>query len=127
MSILRATPAQDTDGTKGDDAERGTSGVVRSVAQCPGADSRAGHDPRFLRPADVTDTVLAKARALNQIAQARGQTLAQLALAWVLRHPVVTTAIIGASKVKQIEDCVAAAGTVAFSADEQVRIDRILA
>jgi L-glyceraldehyde 3-phosphate reductase len=91
------------------------------------ADSRAGHDPRFLRPADVTDTVLAKARALNQIAQARGQTLAQLALAWVLRHPVVTTAIIGASKVKQIEDCVAAAGTVAFSADEQVRIDRILA
>lgn len=90
------------------------------------ADSRAGHDPRFLRPADVTDAVLAKTKKLNEIAQARGQTLAQLALAWVLRHPIVTTAIIGASKVKQIEDCVAAANNLSFSSDELSEIDRIL-
>jgi L-glyceraldehyde 3-phosphate reductase len=91
------------------------------------ADSRAGHDPRFLRPTDVTETVLAKARKLNEIAQARGQTLAQLALAWVLRHPIVTTAIIGASKVKQVEDGVAAAGNLTFAPDELARIHQILA
>lgn len=91
------------------------------------ADSRAGHDPRFLRPADVTDAVLAKTRKLNEIAMSRGQTLAQLALAWVLRHPIVTTAIIGASKVKQVEDCVAAVNNLTFSSDEQRRIDLVLA
>lgn len=90
------------------------------------ADSRAGHDPRFLRPADVTETVLGKTRQLNAIAQARGQTLAQMALAWVLRHPIVTTAIIGASKVKQVEDCVAAANNLIFTSDELARIDQIL-
>lgn len=90
------------------------------------ADSRAGHDPRFLRPADVTETVLGKTRQLNAIAQARGQTLAQMALAWVLRHPIVTTAIIGASKVKQVEDCVAAANSLIFTSDELARIDQIL-
>ena len=64
------------------------------------ADSRAGHDPRFLRPADITDAVLAKTKKLNDLAQSRGQTLAQMALAWVLRHKVVTSALIGASKVQ---------------------------
>jgi L-glyceraldehyde 3-phosphate reductase len=91
------------------------------------SDSRAGHDPRFLRPADVTDPVLAKTRKLNEVAQARGQTLAQLALAWVLRHPIVTTAIIGASKVKQVEDCVAAANNLSFTTDELGRIEQVLA
>jgi L-glyceraldehyde 3-phosphate reductase len=90
------------------------------------ADSRAGHDPRFLRPDQVTDVVLAKTRALDAIAKARGQTLAQLALAWVLRSPSVTSALIGASKVKQVEDCAAAARNVAFSAEELAQIDRIL-
>ena len=91
------------------------------------ADSRAGHDPRFLRPADVTEAVLGKTRKLNEIARARGQTLAQLALAWVLRHPIVTTAIIGASKVRQIEDCLASANNLAFASEELHRIDEILA
>ncbi|HWA15718.1 MAG TPA: aldo/keto reductase, partial [Gemmatimonadales bacterium] len=91
------------------------------------ADSRAGHDPRFLRPADVMDAVLAKTRQLNELAQARGQTLAQMALAWVLRHPMVTTAIIGASKVKQVEDGVAAATNLSFATDELDQIDHILA
>jgi L-glyceraldehyde 3-phosphate reductase len=91
------------------------------------SDSRAGHDPRFLKPADISEAAVARARQLNAIAQDRGQTLAQMALAWVLRHPVVTTAIIGASKVKQVEDCVAAARNLAFTADELARIDQILA
>jgi L-glyceraldehyde 3-phosphate reductase len=67
---------------------------------------------------------LANIRALNEIAEGRGQSLAQMAIAWVLRDPRVTTALIGASKVSQIEDCVAALGNLRFSADEMARIDR---
>ncbi len=89
-------------------------------------DSRAGHDPRFLTPAQVTPAVLGLARQLNEVAQARGQTLAQLALAWVLRQPVVTSAIIGASKVQQVDDGVAAARQLHFTAEELARIDRLL-
>jgi L-glyceraldehyde 3-phosphate reductase len=91
------------------------------------ADSRAGHDPRFLRPEHITDAVLAKTKKLNDLAQARGQTLAQMALAWVLRHPVVTSALIGASKVSQVDDCVGAVKNLKFSADELARIETILA
>jgi L-glyceraldehyde 3-phosphate reductase len=91
------------------------------------ADSRAGHDKRFLRPADVTDAVLLKTRKLNDLAHSRGQTLAQMALAWVLRHPVVTSALIGASKVSQVDDCVGAVKNLSFSEDELARIEMILA
>ncbi|HTI99937.1 MAG TPA: L-glyceraldehyde 3-phosphate reductase [Dongiaceae bacterium] len=91
------------------------------------ADSRAGHDKRFLRPDDVTSAVLAKTRQLNELAQSRGQTLAQLALAWVLRHPVVTSALIGASRVSQVEDCVAAVRNLKFTAAELAAIEKILA
>ncbi|MBW8864807.1 MAG: aldo/keto reductase, partial [Verrucomicrobia bacterium] len=91
------------------------------------ADSRAGHDQRFLRPADITDEVLAKTRKLNDHAQSRGQTLAQMALAWVLRHKVVTSALIGASKVQQVDDCVGAVKNLNFSADELAHIEKILA
>jgi L-glyceraldehyde 3-phosphate reductase len=91
------------------------------------ADSRAGHDPRFLRPADITDAVLAKTRKLNDLAQSRGQTLAQMALAWVLRHKTVTSALIGASKVQQVDDCVGAVKNLNFSAEELSRIETILA
>lgn len=90
------------------------------------ADSRAGHDPRFLRPADVTDAVLAKTRQLDALARARGQTLAQLALAWVLRQPAVTSALIGASRPSQVDDCVGAVKNLAFTADELGTIERIL-
>jgi L-glyceraldehyde 3-phosphate reductase len=89
-------------------------------------DSRAGHDRRFLRPDDVTEAVLAKTRSLNGIAQARGQTLAQMALAWVLRHQCVTSALIGASRPSQVEDCVGATKKLNFSADELAQIEKIL-
>jgi L-glyceraldehyde 3-phosphate reductase len=91
------------------------------------ADSRAGHDQRFLRPADITEAVLAQTRKLNDVAQARGQTLAQMALAWVLRHKVVTSALIGASKVQQVDDCVGAVKNLDFAAEELALIEKILA
>ena len=91
------------------------------------ADSRAGHDPRFLRPADITDAVLARTRKLNEVAESRGQTLAQMALAWVLRHKAVTSALIGASRVSQVEDCVGATRRLHFTAEELTRIEQILA
>ncbi len=90
------------------------------------ADSRAVADGRFLNPDAITEEKVAKVRKLNEIAQSRGQSMAQLALAWVLRLPQVTSALIGASKVSQIED---AAGTVArldFTSDELDQIEVIL-
>ncbi|HWY30827.1 MAG TPA: L-glyceraldehyde 3-phosphate reductase [Candidatus Acidoferrum sp.] len=91
------------------------------------ADSRAGHDKRFLRPDDVTDAILAKTKSLNDLAQARGQTLAQMALAWVLRHKTVTSALIGASRPSQVDDCVGATKNLIFTAGELAQIDQILA
>jgi L-glyceraldehyde 3-phosphate reductase len=67
---------------------------------------------------------MAKVRALNEIAAARGQTLAQLAIAWVLRDPRVTSALIGASRVAQLETNVAALDKRSFTADELAEIDR---
>ena len=91
------------------------------------ADSRAGHDQRFLRPADITDELLAQTRKLNDLAQVRGQTLAQMALAWVLRHQTVTSALIGASRVSQVDDCVGATKNLNFTGEELAKIDKILA
>ena len=91
------------------------------------ADSRAGHDPRFLKPENITEATLVKLRALNQLAQARGQSLAQLSLAWVLRQPAVTTALIGASKPAQIDDNLGALQNTAFTTAELAAIDKILA
>jgi len=90
------------------------------------ADSRAGHDPRFLRPADITDAVLARAKKLNDLAQSRGQTLAQMALAWVLRHKTVTSALIGASRVSQVDDCLGATRNLSFTSGELSQIESIL-
>ena len=72
----------------------------------------------------LTGENLANIRALNAIAEKRGQSLAQMAIAWVLRSPAVTTALIGASKVSQIEDCVASLANRTFTADELAQIDR---
>jgi len=91
------------------------------------ADSRIAKDQRFLRPEHVTDEVLAKTRKLNDLAQSRGQTLAQMALAWVLRHKVVTSALIGASKVSQVDDCAGAVRNLNFSVEELAHIETILA
>jgi L-glyceraldehyde 3-phosphate reductase len=90
------------------------------------ADSRAGKAHGFLRPAHVTEERLGKIRALDALAKARGQKLAQMAIAWVLRHPEVTSALIGASRVSQIEDAVAALDNAEFSAEELTKIDEIV-
>ena len=71
--------------------------------------------------------MLAKTKKLNDLAQSRGQTLAQMALAWVLRHKAVTSALIGASKVSQVDDCVGATRNLNFSGDELAQIEKILA
>jgi len=88
------------------------------------ADSRAGREGTALSPSRLTDEALAKVRALNEIASARGQTLAQLALAWVLRDPRVTSALIGASSVEQLEQNVAALNRLELSPDELDEIER---
>ena len=66
-------------------------------------------------------------RALNEMAAQRGQTLAEMAVAWVLRDPRVTSALVGTSKVSQVDDNVAALKNLKFSAEELSRIDGILA
>lgn len=91
------------------------------------ADSRAGKPTGFLRPEQVTEDRIAKVWQLRAIAQARGQTMAQLALAWVLRRPTVTSALIGASRVSQIESCVAALDNLKFTQEELDAIEDILA
>lgn len=90
------------------------------------SDARAAKPHGFLRPEHLTDERLEKVRALNELAGARGQTLAQMALAWVLRHPEVTSALIGASKVQQIEDAAGAVNKLEFSQDELEQIEKIL-
>jgi L-glyceraldehyde 3-phosphate reductase len=87
------------------------------------ADSRAARDGSLSREW-LTDDVLERIRALNGIAQRRGQTLAQLALAWTLRDPRVTTALIGASSVAQLEQNLAALQRLDFDEDELAEIDR---
>lgn len=88
------------------------------------ADARAARDPRFLKPEHITPEKLTKIRELDKIAQARGQSLAQMALAWVLRNPVITSALIGASKTTQIEENVKALDHLTFSAAEIAAIER---
>jgi len=91
------------------------------------ADSRAAHDPRFLKPANITEDKLSRIRKLDALAKARGQSLAQMALAWVLRQPAVTTALIGASKTSQIDENLGAIANLSFSADELKAIEALLA
>lgn len=86
-------------------------------------DSRMAHDPRYLKPAALTPEVHGKIVALNDIATNRGQTLAQMALAWQLRNDDVTSVLIGASKPKQILDNIAALENTAFTEDELDAID----
>ena len=89
-------------------------------------DSRALKPNSFLNEGDVSQEVLAKVRQLNEVAQERGQSLAQMALAWVLRKQKITSALIGASKVSQIEENVAALNNLGFSQEELKLIDEIL-
>ena len=88
------------------------------------AGSRASHPGSMSVERMLTDGNLAKIRALNQVAQRRGQTLAQMAIAWVLRDPVVTSALAGASSVEQLEQNLASLDKLEFSAAELKEIDR---
>ena len=88
--------------------------------------SRASKAHGFLKPANITDDKLAKVNKLNDIAQSREQTLAQMALAWVLRHESMTSVLIGASKAEQIEDAVGTLNRLDFTAEELDQIEVIL-
>ena len=90
------------------------------------ADSRAGHDPRYLKPAMIDDKLRACTQALSAIAARRGQTLAQLALQWVLRDEAVTSALIGASRPEQITENIAALSFPALTQEELAAIDEAL-
>ena len=87
-------------------------------------DSRIRTDGRFLKESVITEEKLAQIRALNEIAAARGQTLAEMALAWILRDGKVTSVLIGASKPQQILDNIAALNNTTFTADELEAIDK---
>jgi L-glyceraldehyde 3-phosphate reductase len=84
--------------------------------------SRAS-EGRWLKPGAIGDVYLERVRSLTAIAEARGQSLAQLALTWVLRHPQVTSALIGASSVAQLEDNVAALGSAPLTTEELAAIE----
>jgi len=90
-------------------------------------DSRAAKVHGELPRDAVTDDVVRRVRALNDLAKARGQSLAQMAVAWVLRHAAVTSAVVGASRVAHVDDAVAALATRHFADDELAAIDAILA
>ncbi|MEN3336014.1 MAG: L-glyceraldehyde 3-phosphate reductase [Blastocatellia bacterium] len=90
------------------------------------AGSRASKPQGFLRPEQITEDKMAKVARLNELAKARGQTLAQMAIAWVLRHPAVTSALIGASRISHIDDAVSALNNPSFSAEEFQMIEDIL-
>ncbi|OIK26213.1 L-glyceraldehyde 3-phosphate reductase [Streptomyces malaysiense] len=88
--------------------------------------SRAAGDSPFLKPEAVTEDLVGRLRALQEIAVSRGQSLAQLALAWVLRGGRVTSALVGASSARQLEDSVGALRGLDFDPEELKRIDAIV-
>ncbi|WP_289734489.1 L-glyceraldehyde 3-phosphate reductase [Streptomyces macrolidinus] len=90
------------------------------------AGSRAASESPFLSADTLTEELVGKLRALDEIAKSRGQSLAQLALAWVLRGGRVTSALVGASSPEQLEDSVAAIRNLDFDAEELARIDAII-
>ena len=90
------------------------------------SDSRAGKEHGFLRRDEVTETRIHLVRRLTDVARERGQTLAQMAIAWTLRDDAVTSSLIGASRLSHIDDAVAAVSGAAFSSEEIERIDSIL-
>jgi len=89
--------------------------------------SRASKPNTFLKKEDVESQRILRVRQLNEIALRRGQTMAQMALAWDLRHPEMTSVVIGASRVSQIEDAVGAVKQLSFSKEELTEIDTVLA
>ena len=91
------------------------------------ADSRIRTDGRYLKEKDITPEVVVKIQALNEVAARRGQTLAQMSLAWLLAQPVVTSVLIGASRPEQILDNIQAMENTRFTEEELAELDRICA
>ena len=91
------------------------------------SDSRAGRPTGYLRSDRITPELLAKIKALNEVAVARGATLAQLALIWLLRRPEITTVLVGASRVEQLEDLHLGLAQPPLASSELQRIEAILA
>jgi len=89
-------------------------------------DSRAAKSTGFLQTSQVTDEVINKIKSLNTLAEQRGQTLAQMALAWLLKDARVTSVLIGASKPEQLADSLKALDNIDFDADELAKIEKIL-
>ncbi len=89
-------------------------------------DSRAASSSVFMQKSDITEELVAKVKALNEVAGKRGQSLAQMALAWNLKVGKLTSVLIGASKVSQIEDCVKALDHLEFTEEELQQINAIL-
>ncbi len=90
------------------------------------AGSRAAKETGFLRASEITENRVERARKLQTVARQREQSLAQMAISWVLRHPAMTSALIGASRVSHIEDAVAASDRHNFTDDELSEIEQIL-
>ena len=90
------------------------------------ADSRAAGPSRFMQTTDINEQLVKEVQDLNEIAKERHQSLAQMLLAWVLRQPAITSVLIGASKVSQIDDCVGAIQNLTFTKEELDAIDSIL-
>jgi L-glyceraldehyde 3-phosphate reductase len=90
------------------------------------ADSRAGKETGFLQKKEVTEEKIKQVKALQQVAQQRGQTITQMALAWVLRDPRVTSALIGSSSIKQLQENLTTLKNLEFSPDELKKIEAIL-
>ncbi|MEM7373443.1 MAG: L-glyceraldehyde 3-phosphate reductase [Bacteroidota bacterium] len=90
-------------------------------------DSRAVKDGRYLNTGQIDEATLTKVRALNDIAESRGQSLAQMAIAWLLKDERVTTVLVGASRTDQIVDNVNTIQNLAFSEEELSKIETILA
>ena len=90
-------------------------------------DSRAAKTHGFLQEKEVTEERLVKIKKLNQLAQERGQTLAQMALAWILKDKRITSVLIGASKPEQVTDSLKSLANTNFSGEELAKIEKILA
>jgi L-glyceraldehyde 3-phosphate reductase len=91
------------------------------------SDSRAAKPHSFLKKSEISQDMLARVRALNELASARGQTMAQMALAWILRDNCMTSVIIGASKVEQVDQNVVTLNNLRFAEEELRHINHILA
>lgn len=89
-------------------------------------DSRAARPTGFLQKEQITDEVLGKIRQLNAVAQGRGQSLAQMAIAWLLKDERLTSVLIGVSKLEQLADCIDALKNLRFSGEELKQIESIL-